>query len=332
MPIEAPIGLARFLRPTALFAALAVVATLLFDRSGLVAAIAVFVLVAPFEKLFPRHPQKIRRPQLGTDLAHAVVSTPLSGVAVIAGLLIGLASLAWLPGLLLRPIVGALPPVASAVAGALLFDVAIYWAHRFGHEIPFLWRFHSVHHSTEHLDWVSGFRSHPFDGVFIAPAFVFLLAAGFSPEVAGALAVIQILFGLFLHANVRWRLRPLHKVIITPEFHHWHHANEPEAHNTNYSVFLPIWDLMFGTYRMPADRRPLRYGVTPPIPAGIVPQLVHPLHGLRNPLAAVRHPVRGARALRRLVRSGCRQMCASARRTPWRSPWRAIRAVDPVAF
>ena len=70
------------------------------------------------------------------------------------------------------------------------------------------------------------------------------------------LAVVQIVTGLFLHANVRWRWRPLHRVVITPEFHHWHHADEAVADNSNYSVFLPVWDILFGTYLMPADRRP----------------------------------------------------------------------------
>ena len=55
----------------------------------------------------------------------------------------------------------ALALVAAVVA---LFDLAIYWAHRWSHEVPALWRFHAVHHSTEHLDWISGFRNHPLDG------------------------------------------------------------------------------------------------------------------------------------------------------------------------
>jgi len=109
-----------------------------------------------------------------------------------------------------------------------------------------------VHHSTEQLDWVSGFRNHPFDGAIVAPPFFFLIAAGFDATFTGVLAVVQLVTGLFLHANVRWRWRPLHRIVITPEFHHWHHANETDAHNSNYSVFLPLWDIVFGTYYMPA--------------------------------------------------------------------------------
>ena len=89
-----------------------------------------------------------------------------------------------------------------------------------------MWKFHAIHHSTEHLDWVSGFRAHPFDGTLIAPAFAFLIAAGFSPEITGVFAIFQIVLGLLLHANVRFRFRWLHPFLGTPEMHHWHHRRK----------------------------------------------------------------------------------------------------------
>jgi sterol desaturase/sphingolipid hydroxylase (fatty acid hydroxylase superfamily) len=195
-----------------------------------------------------------------------------------------------------------------------MFDLAIYWTHRWYHEVPVLWRFHAVHHSTEHLDWVSGFRSHPLDGTLIAPAFFFLVAAGFSLQFTGVVAIVQIVLGIFLHANVRWRLRPLHRLIITPEFHHWHHANEPGAINSNYSVFLPGWDLLFGTYFMPRDRRPRRYGVDDHVPVGMAAQLRHPLRQVRNPLRLVRHPLRAARG----ARSSARRVLVDVKRSTLR--------------
>ena len=68
----------------------------------------------------------------------------------------------------------------------------------------------------------------------------------------------------------------LHRLIITPEFHHWHHTNERDAIWTNYSTFLPFWDQLFGTYFMPKDRRPQSYGVNEPIPDGILANYVIP--------------------------------------------------------
>ncbi len=116
----------------------------------------------------------------------------------------------------------------------MIFDVLIYWAHRLSHEVPLLWRFHALHHSIEHMDWISAFRNHPIDGFILGPPVVFLLAAGFPLETTGALAVLQAVIGIFVHANVRWRLKPIQR-LITPEFHHWHHANDAEAIISNYS-------------------------------------------------------------------------------------------------
>lgn len=294
--------------------------SLLIDNEGLLALTLLFLIVVPFEKLFPRHRQKIRRPQLITDIAYALSGPLLNGIGLAAGLVVAIVSLAWLPGLALRPLVAMVPAVAAPVVGVLLFDLAIYWTHRWYHEVPVLWRFHAIHHSPKHMDWVSGFRIHPLDGTLIAPAFAFLLAAGFSAEFTGALAVIQIVLGIFLHANVRWRLRPLHRLIITPEFHHWHHANEPGAINSNYSVFLPAWDIIFGTYFMPRRRRPQVYGVSEQIPDGMIDQLRHPLRGMGNPVRFVRHPIRSMRGLVSFVRRLVRDLWRSARRPRRRGP------------
>lgn len=301
--------------------ALAIIATaLVMDWDGALVVPLLFVLVVPFEKLFPRHRQKLRRPQVGTDIGYALAGPVLSGIGLLAGGIVAIISLAWLPGLALRPLVSMIPAVAMPFVGIAMFDLAIYWTHRWYHEVPFLWRFHAVHHSPEHMDWISGFRNHPFDGTLIAPAFAFLIAAGFSAEFTGALAVIQIVLGIFLHANVRWRLRPLHRLLITPEFHHWHHANEPGAINSNYSVFLPAWDQLFGTYFMPKHRRPQTYGVTEYMPTGMVAQLWHPLRGMGNPLRLVRHPIRSTKAMFRFAWRLLGEMKRSALRPRRRSP------------
>lgn len=296
-------------------AAAIVITSLVIDLEALWVVAIVFVLVVPFEKLFPRHDKAIRRPQLGTDISYALAGTVLNAIGLVVAIAVGVVSLAWLPGVAIRPLVSMLPPAVAPLVGIALFDAAIYWTHRWYHEVPFLWRFHSIHHSTEDLDWISGFRNHPLDGTLIAPAFFFLIAAGFTAEFTGALALIQIVIGIFLHANVRWRLRPLHKLIITPEFHHWHHANEEGAINSNYSVFLPAWDLLFGTYFMPNDRRPSVYGVTEPVPAGMLGQLRYPFRGMGNPLRVVRHPIRSTKAgLRFVVRKLLPDVWRSSRR------------------
>tara|TARA_B110000444_G_scaffold175296_1_gene163959 strand:- start:3560 stop:4645 length:1086 start_codon:yes stop_codon:yes gene_type:complete len=268
------------------------------SQDGLGAVVVLFILVVPFERLFPRQKdQKFRRPHLGMDIGYAFASPLLQSAGLIAAIFVGVLSFAWVPGLLLRPLIQEIPQPYLLFVGIALFDLAGYWTHRWYHEVPQLWRFHAVHHSPEHMDWASGFRAHPFDGTLIAPAFFFLIAAGFSAEFTGVIAIIQIVLGLFLHANVRLRLRLLHPIIMTPEYHHWHHSSEEDAIWSNYSTFLPLWDLLFGTYYMPKDKRPTIYGVDEYIPMNMVEQLRYPLIGMGNPLRFLRHPFRSLKGM-----------------------------------
>jgi sterol desaturase/sphingolipid hydroxylase (fatty acid hydroxylase superfamily) len=260
---------------------------------GISIVIFLFILVVPFERLFPRQKhQGFKRQHLELDIGYAMAAPILNIVAGIGAVFVAIVSLAWIPGLLIAPYVAMIPSPYKLIAGILLFDMTIYWAHRFYHEIPILWKFHSIHHSTEHMDWVSGFRAHPFDGTLIAPAIIFLAAAGFETEQIGFLAIFQIVFGLFLHANVRFRFKIFDRFIMTPEFHHWHHSNEEDAIWSNYSTFLPLWDMLFGTYFMPkGDRRPKIYGVDELVPMTMAEQLKYPFEGMKNPLLFLRHPL-----------------------------------------
>ncbi len=277
----------RHRRLVAGFAVCAAVGLLAAGYSAAAAIAAVFVVGVPLEKIWPRHRQRVRRPELSTDLLWAMLA-PLSQVlGAVVAIVIGLVSLAWVPALPLRPIVLALPGPLRVVVAFLLFDLLVYASHRAAHEVPFLWRFHAVHHSTKTLDWVSGFRAHPLDGVFAAPAFAVLLGAGFSLRIAGALAVVQVILGITAHLNVSWRLRPLQRIVFTPEFHHWHHSNERAAWNKNYAVFLPLWDIVFDTAYLPGDRRPQSYGIDRPMPSGVWAQLLHPF---RRPLPVASAP------------------------------------------
>ena len=268
-----------------------VAASVAIDRSVVILLLVLFLLVVPFEKMFPRRRgQRIRRPLAALDVRYALTAALFGIASITVGAIIAVVSFAWLPGLALRPFVAMLPNWLMPFVGVAVFDLAIYWAHRWSHEVPVLWRFHAVHHSTEHLDWISGFRNHPFDGAVVAPPAVFLLAAGFNAEFTGVLAVAQVITGLFLHANVRWRWKPLHRIVITPEFHHWHHSYEADAHCSNYSVFLPVWDIIFGTYYMPTNKRPVRYGVSEDMPTTMWGQLCFPFLGVRPASQILRHP------------------------------------------
>ncbi|KAA1245943.1 hypothetical protein F0Q45_23745 [Mycobacterium simiae] len=66
-------------------------------------------------------------------------------------------------------------------------------------------------------------------------------------------------------------------LIATPQFHHWHHARQPQAYNSNYAAEFPIVDALFGTLYLPASRWPAEYGVDDGQPEGYVRQLRWPL-------------------------------------------------------
>ena len=309
----------------ALFVLGGIAISLQIDSTIFSAILILFVLVAPFEKLYPRQKgQKWRRPLALNDISFALMSPLLNVFGITAIILIGGLSLFWLPGLAARPLVAMIPGWALPIVAIFLFDFLGYWTHRWAHEVPFLWRFHSVHHSPEHMDWVSGFRIHPFDGILIGPVVLFFLAAGFDGELTGLLAVVQVVLGLFFHANVRVRWRFLDRLVCNPEFHHWHHANEADSIGHNYAPGLPVWDLIFGTFFMPkhkSGRRPQHYGIDEYLPNTMLGQLTYPFRGARQYVGLWRHPItatklgyRGARKLLGDVWTKSRRPTHSVRR------------------
>ena len=85
------------------------------------------------------------------------------------------------------------------------------------------------------------------------------------------------LYAILVHANVGWDLGPLRRVIASPRFHRWHHTSQAEGCDKNFSGLLPIWDLLFGSYYMPAARAPSEFGAgDEPVPAGLWRQLAYP--------------------------------------------------------
>lgn len=140
---------------------------------------------------------------------------------------------------------------AGAVAGILVYELLHYAYHRLAHTWTPLWRAaHQMHHSAESLDAFGANYLHPLD-VFAftsIASFVFLPLLGLTPE-AGAVANAFLAFNAaFQHANVRTP-RWLGYVIQRPEAHVVHHARG--VHRWNYSD-LPLWDMVFGTFRNPA--------------------------------------------------------------------------------
>ena len=176
----------------------------------------------------------------------------------------------------------ALPLAVKAVAAMVVGEIGFYWGHRLSHRWAWLWRFHAVHHSAEHLNFLVNMRAHPVDLVFTRMCGLVLLYASGLTSVMGphpALVPALVLFvgsmwSFLIHANVRWRLGPLEQVITTPAFHHWHHSRNDHIDH-NFSSMVPLIDRVFGTYYLP-KHWPAEYGTDTPIPATLTGQLLEP--------------------------------------------------------
>lgn len=169
-----------------------------------------------------------------------------------------------------------LPLWVQSIAFLIGSDFMMYWFHR-GFHRPTMWHYHAVHHSSEHLDWISAARFHPVNlllGSVLAD--VVLLVAGISPKVLVVLGPLMIAYSAFVHANLNWTFGPFKYVLASPVFHRWHHTTADQGGDKNFASTFPILDLMFGTFYMPKDRIPDAYGVADPIPQGFGEQMLYP--------------------------------------------------------
>lgn len=236
---------------------------------GLVVAAALFV---PLELAWPLHRRAPWRAGWRTDLAHFLVNGLLSAIGVVVVVIVVGVPVRLLTPQGYRNTIGGLPAAAQFALALVVAEVATYWGHRATHQVAWLWRFHKVHHSSIHMDWLAAARLHPVDQVFIRSCGVVpLFALGFTRATFGAYLGVAAVAAIFVHANVRLRFGPLRWLVITPEYHHWHHADETEAVNKNFAT-LPIIDKVFGTQWLPA-RWPHRYGIGEPAPGGYLAQL-----------------------------------------------------------
>ena len=172
-----------------------------------------------------------------------------------------------------------LPFAVQVISVFVIADFLSYWQHRLFHTRA-AWPIHAVHHSSENLDWLASTRFHPLNEIgaqliYVTP----LIAAGFSPMAFVVLAPFTASYAVVLHANVNWSFGPLRYLFASPTFHRWHHASEKEAQDKNFAGFLPIWDVIFGTFYHPTDRVAQVFGIKEHMPEGFWRQLFYPLRG-----------------------------------------------------
>jgi sterol desaturase/sphingolipid hydroxylase (fatty acid hydroxylase superfamily) len=229
----------------------------------------------PLEMVFPARPrQRFFRPAWFTDLCFFLGQYLLWG-GLVFWVLVQFSR--WLDGVIpagFRQSVATQPWWLQAVAVVVLSDFFIYWGHRLQHRVGFLWRFHAVHHSAEHLDWLAAHREHPVDtvytvGIINLPAVVL----GFPLETIAGFIAFRGIWAIYIHSNVRLPIGPLRMVLDAPELHHWHHDRDRDA--GNYANISPLMDILFGTYRCP-DHEPEAFGLNEPLPRTYLGHMIRP--------------------------------------------------------
>ena len=236
----------------------------------------------PLELAFPaKAGQRFFRPAWFTDLCFFLGQYLLWSGAVL-WLLTRFGH--WLDGVVpaaFRARVALQPWWIQAIEVVLLSDFFVYWGHRLQHRNAFLWRFHSIHHTAEHLDWLAAHREHPIDTVYTMglinlPAFVL----GFPLHTLAALIAFRGIWAIYIHSNVRLPLPRFVRVLIgAPELHHWHHDRNRDA--GNYANISPIMDVIFGTYVCP-DHEPEAFGVNEPAAKTYLGHMLRPFTLLKR--------------------------------------------------
>lgn len=247
-------------------------------------------LFIPLERIFAqRAEQHIFREEWREDLFYYLVSSLLVQVLTFFTFIPAKSILLLMPLTELRAWTGTLPFVVQFVAIMFLTDLVQYWVHRAFHRVPWLWKFHAVHHSARSMDWMAGARMHFLEILALRSSTVIpMFVLGFSPAAVNAYIFVVYLYSTFVHANLNWRFPLVEKLLVTPRFHHWHHGIEDEAVDVNFAIHFPLLDRLFGTYHLPKDKWPSGYGVQGhPVPLGYIAQFKYPFRGVRAGRKAV---------------------------------------------
>lgn len=169
----------------------------------------------------------------------------------------------------------------QAIQIFVIGDFIGYWQHRWFHG-GWRWPFHAIHHSSEDLDWLSSVRLHPVNDMLARMIqAVPIVALGYNVGAVALYTVFTTIYAIALHANLNWTFGPFRYVVASPAFHRWHHTSAEEGQDKNFAGFFPLWDLQFGTFYMPKGRQPEVFGVSDPVPKGLIGQLIYPFRRAR---------------------------------------------------
>lgn len=242
-------------------------------------AISALVFI-PLERMTAVRPLSPLRPEWRTDMGYFFMSHMLIQfifITVTASTATVAAFAAFPP---LKAFLQSLPLWAQFLLCVVFADLSQAVLHRGYHKLGVLWRFHAVHHSSRHMDWLAGSRVHLAEIVLTRCAVLLpLVVLGFSAGAVNAYVVLVGIQAVLAHANIRLDYGWLEYVVCSPRYHHWHHARDEAYVDANYAIHLPVIDMLMGTFRRPpAGTWPEEYGVMEleSVPAGFWAQHAMP--------------------------------------------------------
>ena len=243
---------------------------------GIIILIFVFV---PIEKIFAVHHKKLLREGWFTDLCYYFSGYFIGHGTTKLLIIFALFGQGSIPTL--SSFVSQQPLVLQVIVAIFIGDLCFYIVHYLMHTVPWLWKFHAIHHSSTHMDWLATVRVHPFEQILTkACQMIPLYWLGFSTEALAIYGIFSSAIAFFIHANISVRFPILKWIIVTPEFHHWHHDRHPKLYAQNLAVQLPILDYIFGTWHMPKQELPKQYGTELNVRTNYFNHLVYPFNHL----------------------------------------------------
>ncbi len=244
---------------------------------ALIASVVIFTFL---EKIFPKYKeQAILRPEWQLDLWYFCFNHLLVAILLLIGNYFVITVFNWAANSQLQEALQSLPIWLQVLIIIICADFVLYWSHRLFHETPRLWRFHAVHHSVEYMDWLAGSRNHIVQTIVDrSVAMVPLYLLGPDKAALDIYVTFAALQAVIVHSNISIPWGPLKYLLVTPQYHHWHHSSDNPAIDTNYAVHLPLFDKLFGTYHMPMQHWPAEYGTTKRLPRTFLGQLLYPFN------------------------------------------------------
>lgn len=237
------------------------------------------VIFIPLELFFPKNKLQTKfHEEWRTDLIYFVISHLFIQFFGIVTQKPAILFFGWIGLDKIHLWVQSMPFIAALFLAFFTTDLFQYWAHRFFHTRVYLWRFHSIHHSTQNMDWLAGSRTHFMDIFFTrAMTFIPLYVLGFSTLVFNVYIIFIAIHAVLIHANTRVNFGFLKYIFTTPQYHHWHHCEDPKYYGHNFASIFPFIDIIFGTYYLPDKEWPAGTGVHEGnYPKGFIKQSVYP--------------------------------------------------------